>query len=214
MEIYIWPDELYQWFNSKYQIGKQEECWKWNGSANNCGYGFVCKVINNKRLVTSASRLMFQLFHKVKLDKKELVCHTCDNPICINPNHLFKGSQTDNMKDMVLKGRASNPTLGFIELKCNGCNKLFKRKVAKHNDRIKNSKSGKIYCTQKCSLVDTSIAVQYNSDATKYNGEIRHGTKVAYGYHKCRCDLCKEEHRKRHQEYRQSKKIKVARELT
>lgn len=202
MENYDWPFSLKEWFETKFIPKSENECWEWNGSPNNCGYGFVYKVVNNKRLVTSASRLSFQLFHKVKLDKNELVCHTCDNPICINPNHLFKGSHSDNMKDMIAKGRANNQVAQFIDLKCDGCGKEFSRNLAKHNNRVKNSKSGKVYCTQKCSLKDTSIATQKN-----YDGTFVHGTKVAYGYHKCRCDFCKTENTKRHQEYRQKKKL-------
>ena len=34
------------------------------------------------------------------------ICHTCDNPMCINPDHLFMGTHSDNMKDKMLKGRA------------------------------------------------------------------------------------------------------------
>lgn len=50
-------------------------------------------------------RISYELFNNVKLIKNDLICHHCDNPSCINPKHLFKGSHADNVKDKVSKGR-------------------------------------------------------------------------------------------------------------
>lgn len=54
---------------------------------------------------TRASRISWSLFHKKKFPKNKLCLHKCDNTKCINPSHLFIGTQTQNMKDMIKKGR-------------------------------------------------------------------------------------------------------------
>lgn len=55
-----------------------------------------------------AARKVYQLRHGVKLPRHIHVCHTCDNPCCINDTHHFLGTHTDNMRDMYAKGRAHN----------------------------------------------------------------------------------------------------------
>lgn len=52
-------------------------------------------------------RFVYEYIHKIKLSKDIFVCHTCDNPPCINPKHLFAGTAKDNAQDMLKKGRSS-----------------------------------------------------------------------------------------------------------
>jgi hypothetical protein len=84
-------------------LRKPSECWPWKGGMNNKGYGkfkFLGKTV-------SAHRIAF-LFEYGYLPKKpHEVCHTCDNPPCCNPTHLFEGTRSDNMRDCVKKGRSS-----------------------------------------------------------------------------------------------------------
>lgn len=74
-------------------------CWIWSGPEWN-GYGFV--YFNGK--TQRVHRLAWKLFNKKEINNK-CVCHTCDNPLCINPAHLWLGSQKENMQDRVDKGR-------------------------------------------------------------------------------------------------------------
>lgn len=76
-------------------------CWIWKGDYNGT-YGYGCYVID-KRKVT-AHRVMYMSIHG-PLEKKQLVCHKCDVAACVNPLHMFVGSQKENMQDCRRKNR-------------------------------------------------------------------------------------------------------------
>jgi len=76
-------------------------CWLWIGAIGTTGYG---QFWYHKR--ETASRVAYMLY-KGPIQKGMSVCHTCDNPICVNPDHLFLGRQIENMRDMVIKGRSN-----------------------------------------------------------------------------------------------------------
>ena len=77
-------------------------CWQWIGCKNSDGYGgFALGTGKGREL---AHRTAYQLFNGV-IPKGKCVLHTCDNPACVNPKHLWLGTHTDNMKDKKRKGR-------------------------------------------------------------------------------------------------------------
>lgn len=82
-------------------------CWYWLGYTNNRGYGLISA--NGKPNLTH--RVNYELL-KGKIPTGMLACHHCDNPMCINPDHIFIGTTHDNMQDKVRKGRSSN-NLGY-----------------------------------------------------------------------------------------------------
>lgn len=84
------------------------DCWYWLNEPNKNGYGnFHLKLrSNSKRSTLLAHRVAFALeFGEV--NDKLCVCHTCDNPMCVNPSHLWEGTRDDNAKDKAAKGRVA-----------------------------------------------------------------------------------------------------------
>lgn len=81
-------------------------CWEWLGSKVS-GYGQL--MVNNRPL--RAHRLAYEYAHG-PIPKGMFICHTCDNPSCVNPAHLFAGTHVENMADCVKKGRAKSPNKG------------------------------------------------------------------------------------------------------
>jgi hypothetical protein len=85
-------------------------CWVWQGSLTNGGYGQTRYLGKLWR----AHRLFYTLLVDPIADPKTFVCHQCDNPRCVNPNHMFLGDNQDNLTDMANKGRARNQWTGKL----------------------------------------------------------------------------------------------------
>lgn len=81
----------------------KNECWPWIGSKDPRGYGHFWT--GNRE--TGAHRASW-VIHFGPISNDILILHHCDNPNCVNPKHLFRGTPKDNMIDMVKKGRAPN----------------------------------------------------------------------------------------------------------
>lgn len=85
---------------SKVDRGDDDECWEWQGATYNHGYGQVCR---EDLETTLAHRAVYSV--EVEEPGDEYVLHHCDNPLCVNPDHLYLGDQGDNMDDMHERGR-------------------------------------------------------------------------------------------------------------
>ena len=77
-------------------------CFMWTGSRNKSD-GRARLTFENR--ATLAARFVAHLYMNFNLESKLLICHTCDNKLCVNPKHLFIGTQSDNRSDMHMKGR-------------------------------------------------------------------------------------------------------------
>lgn len=119
-------------FHQKYTINKNG-CWEWNEKdlrgKRRGDYGVL--KINQKRI--SAHRLSYMIY-KGNIPDEMLICHTCDNTKCVNPNHLFKGTHIDNMRDKINKNRSNNIKGEMISV-----SKLKEKQVLEAREEYNNS---------------------------------------------------------------------------
>ena len=81
-------------------------CWHWLAAQDRCGYGkfYIGTDGDGKDVMGYAHRVVWELVYGAIPEGAE-VLHRCDNPLCVNPRHLFLGTQKDNVRDMIEKGR-------------------------------------------------------------------------------------------------------------
>jgi len=83
------------------KVEKSSQCWQWTGGKTWDGYGRI--KLNGKTVM--AHRVAYAML-KGEVPKHLILCHTCDNPSCVNPDHLFLGTHKDNALDREAKGRS------------------------------------------------------------------------------------------------------------
>lgn len=122
------------------RINEQTDCWEWQGGTNNIGYGMIR---DDKRMRTT-HRVSYEEHNNTKIPKYMCVCHSCDNPLCVNPQHLWLGTRKDNIQDMIKKGRGKQygmtPGRKLLRVKCEHCNIDFGINMHKrwHGDKCKH----------------------------------------------------------------------------
>ena len=99
-EDYLAPEQLARRLANGLNAAPHGKCWDWTKRLNNEGYGGL--RVGPKMVL--AHRLCYFLAFGPIPDGL-LVCHRCDNPKCINPHHLFAGTNRDNLWDSISKGR-------------------------------------------------------------------------------------------------------------
>lgn len=92
-------------FFDKINKSSDDSCWIWEGCRDSDGYGnFFLGDLEGYPRLAKAHRVSYAQ-HKGPFDQELLVCHHCDNPWCVNPDHLFLGTNQDNCDDKIRKGR-------------------------------------------------------------------------------------------------------------
>lgn len=103
------------------RVEKTDYCWIWTSHRNYLGYGMAWLAQKQYR----AHRISWVLANGKSITRKDLVCHSCDNPSCVNPEHLWLGDYKSNTRDSINKGRASHPPVKKKYDKCDRGHQLI-----------------------------------------------------------------------------------------
>jgi hypothetical protein len=140
-------DEARFW--TKVNVAGPEDCWDFFAAHDKNMYGRFSVRINGVKTTIRAHRYSFFLRFGFLPQETSLVCHTCDHPWCVNPNHLFLGSSNDNTQDKVMKGRQArgvkiaNSTLTEKEV----------REIRELTPSMSKSKLSKLYGISRSTLL-------------------------------------------------------------
>jgi hypothetical protein len=95
-----WKTPEERFFSYILKGNDSNSCWTWTGLKNKAGYGRLRMEYSDK----TAHRYSWEL-HNGKIPKGKIICHKCDNPTCVNPNHLYAGTHKDNAQDRENRNR-------------------------------------------------------------------------------------------------------------
>jgi transposase-like protein len=94
-------------FSEKYKVNTKTGCWDWIATKVTGGYGMLSPDRRNSDYQRNVLAHRFSYEHHIgPVPAGMIVCHNCDNPSCVNPEHLFLSTTKGNMEDMEGKGRA------------------------------------------------------------------------------------------------------------
>lgn len=97
--------EVEELFWAKVDVQGEDDCWEWQGSrTDKNGYGLFSLSSSTMR----AHRVAWELWNAEPIPEGMSACHSCDNPPCVNPEHIWLGTSADNNRDRDAKGRHAN----------------------------------------------------------------------------------------------------------
>jgi hypothetical protein len=104
MEITLTDRQLKNFWR-KVDVRGPDDCWEWQGATSGRGYGSHGVTGINGKFRTERTHRVSWVIHNGQITSGLCICHTCDNPPCVNPTHLFEGTLNDNIQDMHKKER-------------------------------------------------------------------------------------------------------------
>lgn len=150
-------DRLIERFKARRQKQKGKACWLWVGPPQPNGYGRM----HFHRMYYYVHRLAWMIAYG-NIKTTQLVCHRCDNRMCVRPSHLFLGTIQDNLSDMRSKGRGAKgsmfSTASLHEEDVQHI--LYKWKRWHHAHRERGAKM--LFCKRTSKIFNTSISAIYN----------------------------------------------------
>ena len=102
----MWDIDIKSAFEKKFSPEPNTGCWLWTGNTFSLrnGYGaFTHRP--SKTIMQRAHRISWNIYVNTNITVDDHILHKCDNPLCVNPEHLFLGDQASNMEDKSYKGR-------------------------------------------------------------------------------------------------------------
>jgi hypothetical protein len=142
----------------------ENSCWEWKGAIDAYGYG----VLSNKDKTIKAHRVSYEIYYSEPLG--DLHClHKCDNPSCVNPLHLFAGTNLDNVKDKVKKGRCYT---GNQKGENNGASKLSDTQVSKIRELYNSGKYTTLKLGEMYNVNRSTISYIINNKTYKHLLEV------------------------------------------
>jgi hypothetical protein len=100
VQVQLTPNEILK-FQGKVDRRQPDECWPWTGTRNDKGYGRA----RARGRQYPAAQIAWSIQNGVMFPVGKMACHSCDNPPCCNPKHIWVGTHDDNMADAAAKGR-------------------------------------------------------------------------------------------------------------
>lgn len=146
-------------FLLSFEKNGRDECWPWKRPLTDGGYGQIL-LFGRRMWAHRASYIIFKGY----IEPKMLVCHSCDNRACCNPDHLFLGTPMDNTRDMILKGRDHK---SCQKLENNNGSKLDKNKVVEIRRLGENGLTHKVIA-QKFGVARTTISSVLRGENWKF----------------------------------------------
>jgi hypothetical protein len=134
---------------------KADGCWLWSGGVNSRGYGVFSVWRNGKNKSFRAHRLAYELV-KGAVSDGMMICHACDTPLCVRPDHLFEGTAHDNMQDCLQKGRFRAPGTRCFGV-VNGSSRLTWEKVREIRARFASGNVTKADLSRQYGITRQSI---------------------------------------------------------
>jgi len=122
------------------KVNKTDGCWLWTGGKTKAGYGMT--HINGKQYISSRASY---IIHKGEIPEGLWICHHCDNPSCVNPDHIYAGSPKQNFTDMSIRERSWKTKLTVEQVKeiySNRENGVMHKVIAKVYGVSRNTISG------------------------------------------------------------------------